>query len=218
MDLNYFNNWKKHQKELYYNIYDNVQCILSSIADHKTLRTHITFTYISVPDRTDLNLTHHYFIFLPFITGVELERKKSKEKNEFTCNIDYIFSNYPDHNSLFFICDNSIVVPETFYKQFYNTQNEYLILKYNPQKISLEFPQYIFVSHDVCDPLIKIEKEKLEELENDILLNEEWFENKKIKCKFNLKLEFTQPKLIPWEPVNIKLELKSCGNTFFKFT
>ncbi len=211
MNLDYFNNWKNKQKELFYEISDEVKTILGSLTNNRRDFCHITYTYISIPDKNDLDKIHYYFVFLPFITGVEHQWKQANENGGYAHDYNYSFGLYPENNKFMFIKDANLVVPKQFYEKFFNQTNEYMIMKYNYSKKKLEFPEYIFIGNEL-PPLVKIEVE----CENKSVLDSEWFLNKQMKSKYNLILEFTQPKLIPWDPPNIRLELSN-DKTFFKF-
>lgn len=213
MDLNYFSNWKNKEKLLYDEIYNEVSIILGTLTNDKKDYFPITFTYIAIPDKIDLSKTHYYFIFLPFITGIERKWKEANENGGYALDYNYSFCTYPENNKIIFIKDSKMMVPKQFYEKFFNKNDEYMVMKYNYYIKKLEFPDYIFVGPE--PPLVKIEGS----YNNSIsALNEEWFSNKQVTCKFDLILEFTQPKLLPWVPVNIKLQLQHGKSTFFKLS
>jgi hypothetical protein len=212
MNLDYFSNWKNEQKVMFCEITDEVQTILGTLTTSRKDFCCMTYTYISIPDRNDLDKTHYYFIFLPFITGIERQQKEATENGSYAHNYNYSFGIYPENNRNIFIKDSKLVVPKQLYEKFFNQTNEYMIMKYNYSNKKLEFPEYVFVGQDP-PALVKIDTLPIE---SSSVLDSEWFLNKQVRSKFNLILEFTQPKLTPWDPPNIRLELSN-GKTFFKF-
>lgn len=172
---------------------------------------YITFTFIAVPDKHDINIIHYYFVFLPFFTGIEKKWKEESEKeNGDPHKYNYEFENYPI-SRFFYIKDGYMTVPVEFYEKFFGYTKDILILKYDFITKKLDYPDYIFIG--LCPPLCKIEYTN--EFDYKELLDIHWFLNRERIYKDKLILEFTQPKLTPWESENIKIELSFNSPTFF---
>lgn len=120
------NTWYKKQLIDYYEIKENVKDLIKLSGTFSSEK--ITFTYISVVDSKDINKTHHFFIFCPFITGSEqrweLEKTKiwdqSYQLGEYSVNIPY-----------FFIKDDTMRVPIEFYEIISKKNRDILIFEYD---------------------------------------------------------------------------------------
>jgi hypothetical protein len=196
------NTWYKKQLVDYYQIKQNVHELIKlsgTISSEK-----ITFTYISLVDSKDINKTHHFFIFCPFITGLEKHWEIEKTK---MWDQKYELGEYSISIPYFFIKDDTMRVPVEFYDIISKRNRDILIYEYH--NFGLKDPEYIIIGPQPTLYSIEYERPANQKLP------ESWYQDKILHD--NVVLKFTNPlkNSLPFPTKNIQLELTG-NRTFFK--
>ncbi len=196
--------WHKQQQQNYHDIKQNTQDLIK-LCGKNCSDLKITFTYVAIADSKDITKTHHYFIFVPFITNLEKHWHEDKIKppnhtytlGQYSCNIPY-----------FYIKDDTMNIPEEFYRVIHKTGRDVYVIKY--ENHLLAHPEYVYIGPQPT--LYEIDFD-VNTLHNEY---EEWYRDKFLTTK-KAKFTFVCPlkKRLPFPTCDIQLSL-SGRHTFFE--
>lgn len=199
--------WRKNQRHnVYYQNKENVNQLINLCGNHSMSDLRMTYTYVAICDKKDINKTHFYYIFTPFITGLEKYWNEEKIK---PWEESYSFTEYRGDISYFFIQDDYMNVPEEFYKFVHNnSKRDVYILKYDNVNYKLQAPEYIIIGEQPM--LYSIDfKGDLREDEFD-----KWYTRKESKAQVQLKFTCPLKDTLPFCGKDIFLDLTKNRTTF----
>lgn len=194
--------YSKQKNDMYYNNKDDVNELIKLCGNYTSDTLKITYTYVAICDSKNIEKTHFFFIFTPFITGLEKYwcREQIKPWEE-----TYSFTNYREDIPYFFIKDDCMNVPKEFY-EFVNNGRDVYVLKYEDYKLQPMEYTYIGIqptlySIDFKGDLIK------EEFET-------WYNKKESKAQVRLKFTCPLKDTLPFRGKDIVLDLTRSRTTF----
>ena len=195
----------KQENDIYYKNKENSADLIKLCGKYTSDLT-ITYTYVAICDSKNIDKTHFYYIFTPFVTGFEKSCYLNKTK---PWEESYSFTNYRQNIPYFFIKDDCMNVPEEFYNIVNNGRDVY-ILKYDNYK--LEPVSYVFLGLkptlyciDFCDN------------DSDILKKDDfdtWYNRKESRAKLLLKFTCPFKDILPFPGKDIFLDLTKRHTTF----
>jgi hypothetical protein len=197
--------WYMNEKNLeYYKNKENVSELIK-LCGENTSDYKMTYTYVAICDRKNIEKTHVYYIWTPFITGLE---KYWEEEEKKPWNRSYSYGSYREHIPYFYIKDDSMSVPEEFYKIVNNGRDVY-ILKYDNDNYKLDNVEYVYVGVE----------QMLKSIEYKSELHKEgfktWYEKKESKANVELKFVCPLKDTLPFKGKDIVLEMKRRNTTFY---
>lgn len=195
--------WREEQIEQYDKNKEQVKSIQECIGRTKHK---ITYTYVSMFSYQD-NKTYIYFIFVPFVTGMEKQWSVDKTEPWFQ---SYLFNYYPKEPFIY-MKDDWMYCSDEFLRMIYDTKKGFAIYRY--VDYTIKEIEMVYISDK--PPHLRCVQSEVSEKDNRTF--EEWVSD--MKNKPNIVLEFQNPQegslfKSPFKGVF----LKSHHYTFFKVT
>lgn len=175
--------------ELYYTVKNELTELLKAVGSISDLK--MSITYVSLGENTNVK---HYFLFCPYITGMEKVWEENKTK-PWDTHYNFATSEYKNLNENVFIKDDFLNVPVELYEHFYRTK-DFSMYEYKNKQL-------------LANPL-------------DVHLHVEDYYNK-YEMEFNIKsikIVFPSPmkEYLPFPTKSIQLEYPSQSTNFFKLS
>jgi hypothetical protein len=197
--------WRQKQSSEYFVNKGNISDLIQMCGTQRDSRYKMTFTYVSLADKDDINVTHTYIIMCPFVTGQEKLWKEDKTK---VCDQSYVLGMYSDNNPYLYMRDDYMYVPVEFYKHMHMHNKDIYIMKYEGGY--LREPEYVIVGNKPVLYSIELSNANLRRK-----TFEEWFEGCEAGRKAVLKFQSPLQGKLPFPAADIELVLKG-GRTFFE--
>ncbi len=169
--------WRNEQRDSYEKNKEQVKSIQECIGKTKHK---ITYTYLSMFSYRD-NKTYIYFLFVPFVTGMEKQWQLDKTEPWYQ---SYLFNYYPE-KPFIYIKDDWMYCSDEFLKMIYDTKTGFAIYRYDDY--TLKEIEMTYISNK--PPHLRyVQSEATQE---DTRTFEEWISDMENKPK--ITLEFQNP-------------------------